>query len=193
MTTAMDDTAVVIMGPCGVGKTTVAGTVARRVGGTLVEADDYHTAEAMASMAGGDPLTDDVRMPWLDRVAAAVRDAARPTLIACSALKRAYRDRLRGQLDTPAFVHLTAPRDLIASRLAARQDHFVGVDLLDSQLATLEPLDLDETGIIIDVSAPLDSVCEQVLDFMAAHAAANLKPDSASARSDAVPQHMQGR
>lgn len=193
MSSATTNIVAVVMGPCGIGKSAVAAETARRLGGAFVEADDHHTAGAKAQMASGAPLTDQVRMPWLERVAIAAHAADRPTLVACSALKRAYRDHLRHFLDSPVFVHLTAPREVIARRLAARHDHFVGVDLLDSQMAILEPLGPDEAGITLDVSAPLASVCEQVLDFMVAQAAANPGQDGPAAQPAAVRQHMQGR
>lgn len=193
MPIAMANMVVVIMGPCGVGKSAVASMVGRCVGGTFIEADDHHTAEARARMARGSALGDDVRIPWLDRVAAAAHQADRPTMVACSALKRAYRDRLRRVLGSALFVQLTAPRAVIAKRLSARQGHFAGVDLLDSQLAALEPLGHDEAGITLDVRAPLASVGETVLDFMAANAVANFKRDDVGATPDAIRQHMQGR
>ena len=125
--------------------------------------------------------------------AEAARQAERPTIVACSALKRQYRDRLRHVLGSVLFVHLTAPRQVIAERLAARRGHFAGAELLDSQLATLEPLGPDEAGITLDVRAPLASVCETVLDFMAAQAVANFKQDDGGATSNVIRQHMQGR
>lgn len=193
MQVAATNLVAVVMGPCGVGKSAVAAEAARRMGGGFVEADDHHTAHAKARMAAGDALTDDARMPWLDRVGEAARQAERPTIVACSALKRQYRDRLRHVLGSVLFVHLTAPRQVIAERLAARRGHFAGAELLDSQLATLEPLGPDEAGITLDVRAPLASVCETVLDFMAAQAVANFKQDDGGATSNVIRQHMQGR
>lgn len=126
-------------------------------------------------MAAGQALTDAEREPWLDAIAAAARAAARPgrdVVVACSALRRSYRDRLRSRLGSPdfaglAFVHLTGPRTLIAARLAARDDHFVGESLLDSQLAILEPLSPDEAGFTLEISPPLDTVVDRAMEMLA--------------------------
>ena len=115
----------------------------------MVEADDFHSPDNKRKMARGEALTDADRMPWLDAVAMAARLQLYCTggaVIACSSLKRAYRDRLRASLPECQFIHLAGPRALIAERLAGRKGHFVGETLLDSQLATLEPLEAGETG-----------------------------------------------
>jgi gluconokinase len=143
----------VIMGVSGNGKSTAAGMLADRLGWDRGEGDDLHPPANVAKMKSGQPLTDEDRWPWLDQVAGWIHDhvdAGRPGVITCSALRKAYRDRLRGP--GVVFVHLTASRDLLTARLAGRRDHYMPPALLDSQLATLEPLEPDETGVVVDIA-----------------------------------------
>ena len=144
----------VVMGVAGTGKSLVAATLAKRLAWELGEGDDLHPAENVAKMASGQPLTDEDRWPWLDKVAAWIDDhaaAGRPAIMTCSALKKAYRDRLRGP--GVAFVHLHGSRDLLAARLAARRDHYMPGSLLDSQLEALQPLEADENGIVVELDS----------------------------------------
>ena len=132
----------VLMGVSGCGKSTVAALLAGRLGWDFEEGDDLHPAANVAKMAAGHPLDDADRRPWLAAVAAWIRqhtDAGRPGIITCSALKKSYRDVLRG--DRVMFVYLAGTREQIAARLAARHGHFMPPALLDSQFATLEPPD----------------------------------------------------
>lgn len=150
----------VVMGVSGSGKTTFAELIAKRLGWDLQEGDQLHPEANVAKMEGGTPLSDDDRWPWLARVAEWIDEhgaAGRPAVITCSALKRAYRDRLaRPEV---VFVHLAGPRELIADRLGQRTGHFMPSSLLDSQLETLEPLHPDERGIVVDVhGSPRDAV-----------------------------------
>ncbi|WP_241488021.1 gluconokinase [Leucobacter japonicus] len=171
--------AVVVMGVAGCGKTTVAAALAARVGGAFIEADALHSPAAVAQMRAGVPLTDVDRAPWLDRVAERMRDTAAagrgPAFIACSALRRSYRDRLRagtGPDCALVFVHLDVARSELAARISGRPDHFMPVALLDSQLATLEPLGADESGLTIDGALPesrlLDRLAMQVQSWRSA-------------------------
>lgn len=146
---------VVVMGVSGCGKSSVAEGVAKGLGGAFLEADRYHSPENVARMSQGIGLTDELRWPWLESVCAAARaEPARPVVIACSALKRAYRDFLRQRLDGVRFVFLDGPREVIAARMQARPGHFAGVSLLDSQIATLEPPGTDEGTIRVSVTLP---------------------------------------
>ncbi len=162
----------VVMGVSGTGKTSVAERLAERLGLVFVEGDALHPAANVAKMSAGQPLTDADRAPWLAALAAEVRrHEARGagTVLTCSALKRRYRDVLRAGEDAGdrVFVHLDAPAGLLRERME-RREHFMPASLLDSQLATLEPLGADEEGVLVDVSAPLDEVVDTVLDAVAA-------------------------
>ena len=144
----------VVMGVSGTGKSTVAGLLAGRLGWELAEGDDLHPPANVAKMASGQPLTDEDRWPWLDKVAAWIKDrvnSGKAGVITCSALKRRYRDRLRGT--GVMFVHLHGDKELIAARMAARLDHFMPPGLLDSQFEALEQIEPDENAIVLNLIA----------------------------------------
>lgn len=164
MTKKAANCALIVMGVCGVGKTSVSQGLADRLQATYVEADDYHPAGNVAAMAQGVPLSDEMRLPWLTAMSQAVEIARQvgPVVVACSALKRRYRDLIRGHVAHARFVHLHGTRDLIVDRLKARKDHFMSPSLLDSQLKTLEPPDLDETAITVDVAGSPNDVITRV-------------------------------
>lgn len=139
------------MGVSGSGKSTVAGVLAVRLGWDLAEGDDMHPAANVEKMRLGHPLTDEDRWPWLATVSSWIAEhtrAGRPGIVTCSALKRVYRDVLRG--NDVVFVHLVGSRDRIADRMAARQGHFMPTGLLESQIATLEPPGPDENVLVVD-------------------------------------------
>jgi gluconokinase len=142
------------MGVSGCGKSTVGALLAQALGGTFIDGDDLHSEGNIAKMASGTPLTDEDREPWLREVGARLASAGGTVVIACSALKRTYRDLIRTTAPDTAFVHLHGNRELLAQRLA-RPDHFMPSSLLDSQLATLEPLGPDEQGVQLDIADPL--------------------------------------
>ncbi|HEU5486793.1 MAG TPA: gluconokinase [Microlunatus sp.] len=157
-------TVLVVMGVSGTGKSTVAERLADRLGWELAEGDDLHPPENVEKMRAGTPLTDDDRWPWLDRVAGWIRRhrvAGQPGIITCSALRRVYRDRLRGP--GVVFVHLAGTREEIAAQMSGRQGHFMPLSLLDSQLATLEPLEPDEAAVVVSVAQPLDAEVAEIL------------------------------
>lgn len=142
----------VVMGVSGSGKSTVAGILAGQLGWDLEEGDDLHPPANVEKMHAGTPLTDDDRWPWLDRVADWIVEhtsAGVPGVITCSALKKIYRDRLRGE--HVLFVHLAGSRETLADRLNARMDHFMPTTLLDSQISTLEPPGPDEQVLTVDI------------------------------------------
>ncbi len=157
----------VVMGVTATGKSTVAGMLADHLGWDYEEGDSLHPAANIAKMSAGDPLTDEDRWPWLDRIRDWIdqqiaKDA--PGIVTCSALKRSYRDRLRAPNVT--FVHLAGTREVIAARLATRPDHFMPTSLLDSQLDTLEVPDPDEHVISVDLAhGPADEVAT-ILDAL---------------------------
>jgi gluconokinase len=153
--------AIVVMGVSGAGKTVAGRRLAQAIDGRFVDGDDLHTDAARAKMGSGAPLTDEDRWPWLDRIAAALRDgvgANVSTVVACSALRRIYRDRLRGGVGAPLhFIYLKADRELMRARVAARRDHYMPASLVDSQFATLEPPDGEPEVIAMPADADLDT------------------------------------
>lgn len=157
---------VVVMGVCGCGKSSVGQALAQRQGWSYIEGDDLHPETNTKKMTAGIPLDDADRWPWLDRIAGAARefeDSGRSVVVACSALKRAYRDRLRAAGPDVHFLHLAGDRELIHRRLSARKDHFMPPGLLDSQFAALEPPGDDEGAIVLDVSIPLDDLVQAAI------------------------------
>ena len=157
---------VVVMGVAGCGKTTLGARLAGALGWAFAEGDSDHPASNIAKMAAGQPLTDADRKPWLERLAARVADEereGRSSVIACSALKRTYRDILRSGAPRVRFVHLHGAPEVLLRRIAARPGHFFPPELLASQLATLEPLGGDEDGMVIDVAASEDDQLREAL------------------------------
>ena len=164
MPSAVPPTVLVIMGVSGTGKSTVAGLLAGRLGWDLQEGDDLHPASNVAKMASGQPLTDEDRWPWLDKIAGWIQahvDSDTPGIVTCSALRRVYRDRLRQP--GVAFVHLSGSLEEIAALLSSRRDHFMPVSLLESQLNTLEPLQPDENGIVVQLGQQPQDEANEVI------------------------------
>ena len=142
----------VLMGVSGCGKSTVAGLLAGRLGWDFEEGDDLHPAANVDKMASGHQLDDEDRWPWLAKVAEWIgehTDAGRPGIVTCSALKKSYRDVLRGE--RVVFVYLAGTREQIARRLAARHGHYMPASLLDSQFDALEPPTPEENSITVEV------------------------------------------
>ena len=149
---------VVLMGVSGVGKTTIGRLLAERLGVPFIEGDDYHPPANVAKMARGVPLEDDDRWPWLDRLNGILRTQEHAVL-ACSALKHAYRERLLDGVKDARLVHLHGDKALIAGRLKSRRHRYMPASLLDSQLATLEP---PRDAIAIDVSGDPQSCADEI-------------------------------
>lgn len=149
---------VVVMGVAGCGKSTVGSALACLLGVPFVDADALHPPANVARMGAGVPLTDADRAPWLAAVGAEIAGRADGVVVACSALRRRYRDTLRAAAPGTVFVHLTGTRDVLAARLSARLDPFMPPTLLDSQLATLEGLGPDEAGWELNVLWPADEL-----------------------------------
>jgi gluconokinase len=147
---------IVVMGVCACGKSTVAARLAAALGGEFLDADAFHSTSNVAKMKSGVPLSDDDRGEWLEslRVALQTRAVERgaSVVLACSALKRRYRDVLQSAHDTVCFVHLVAPQSVIEERVRRRTDHFMPVSLVASQFDALEALQADEPGGSVDVS-----------------------------------------
>jgi gluconokinase len=155
-----------VMGVSGAGKTLVGTLLAGALGVAFLEGDDLHPADNVRRMAQGIPLTDDDRRGWLAGIAARLADARRTDtglVVACSALKRAYRDVLRHADPDIRFVHLTGDPALIARRLSQRAEHFMPATLLGSQLATLEPPTPEEHAWTFDLADTPESIVDQIV------------------------------
>lgn len=154
---------IVVMGVSGSGKSTVGSALARRLRVEFVDADTLHPPANVTKMSAGEPLDDGDRFPWLERVGewlAAHRDGG---VVSCSALKRGYRDQLRGHCPRVQFLHLSGSPELIGSRIASRTGHFMPATLLRSQFEDLEPLGADESGLTVDVGHDVDTIVETFL------------------------------
>jgi gluconokinase len=157
---------VIAMGVSGVGKTTVAMGLSRLLGWTYAEGDTFHAAANVAKLASGNPLTDDDRRPWLSAIGVwldAQIEAGRPSVVTCSALRRAYRDILRDGRPEVFFLHLVAGEGVVADRLGRRTDHYMPASLLHSQYDTLEPLEPDEPGVRVSVEGTGAEVLQRVV------------------------------
>ena len=153
----------VVMGVAGSGKSLVGAALAETLGLEFVEGDQYHPAENVARMSAGIPLTDADRQGWLKALAARMRTAVNSSnglVVACSALKRSYRDLLRSESSAPRvqFIFLRGDRALIGERIAGRRGHYMPASLLDSQFETLEEPSPDEHAWVLDVTAPPDDL-----------------------------------
>jgi gluconokinase len=158
----------VVMGVSGTGKSTVGRLLAERLRRPLIEGDDLHPPENIAAMHAGVPLTDEHRGPWLRAVRDAMDAADGPIVVACSALRRAYRDVLRTAERPVRFLHLVVAPDELASRLASRTEHFMPVSLLASQLAALEPLEPDEDGVTVSAGSTAGGTVAALVAALAA-------------------------
>ena len=159
---------IVVMGASGCGKSTVGRELAARLGLEFKDGDDLHPATNVSKMAAGDPLTDEDRWPWLTLVGQWLAErSASGSVVACSALRRAYRDVLRDAAGKDTlFVYLDLPEAVLLERVKAR-DHFFPPHLLTSQLATLEALHPDEVGVRVEGTLPVAELVEQVAQYLA--------------------------
>ncbi len=154
---------IIIMGVSGCGKSSVGEGLAARLCVPYRDGDDLHPPANVEKMREGTALTDEDRWPWLDRVAAVLADEV-PVIVGCSALRRAYRDRLRARAGGPVtFIHLSGSHELIAGRMAARTGHYMPPSLLDSQFAALEAPGADE-ALTIDIDQPLPAIITAALE-----------------------------
>jgi gluconokinase len=163
---------VVVMGVSGSGKTTLARGIAERLHWRFQEGDDLHPAANVEKMSHGEPLTDEDRWPWLDAIGAWLDECARAgenAVVTCSALRRAYRDRLRDGRPGVRFCHVTATAATLRDRLEHRRGHYMPASLLPSQLATLEPLQDDEPGFAVGAEGDPDEMLTEALARLALH------------------------
>lgn len=157
---------VVVMGVAGSGKSTVGAEVAKALGMSFYDADDFHPPENVAKISHNEPLNDADRDPWLQRLVEAFERATaegQDAVFACSALKRTYRDRLRSGPAAVRFVYLNVPKAVLAQRLEDRPGHFAGPGLLDSQCATLEPPD-EREALIVPGTLPISDMVAFIRD-----------------------------
>jgi len=170
--------ALIVMGVSGSGKSTIADQLAKRLRWTYEDGDRFHPAGNVAKMSAGHPLTDEDRWPWLQAIADEIDRACKANehvVIACSALKRSYRDVLvHGRRDV-RIVYLNGTQELIAGRLAKRQGHFMPPGLLASQFKTLEPPGADENPVIVSIDASVEEIVDDTVGQM------GLTPDINSA------------
>lgn len=158
--------ALIVMGVSGSGKSTIAAALAARLQWTFEDGDRFHPASNVEKMRAGHPLSDEDRWPWLEAIAdeiGRVCKAGGHVVIACSALKHAYRDVLLRGRDDVRFVFLNGDQALIAERLARRKGHFMPPGLLDSQFKTLEPPEADERPITVSIDAPVETIIIEII------------------------------
>ena len=158
----------IVMGVSGCGKSTMAAALSERLGLDMVDGDDLHLPESVAKMRAGVALQDDDRWPWLDRIGDYLSQPhAQGRVVACSALKRVYRDRIREQAGDVCFVFLDGDFDLIQKRMHQRVGHYMHPGLLDSQFRTLEKPQADENDVIrLPITEPVQDMVEQVLNAL---------------------------
>jgi gluconokinase len=159
---------IVVMGVSGSGKSVVGKQVASLAGLSFIEGDDFHSSISKQKLAAGIPLSDHDRTPWLESLSFQMREiemSGGQFVLACSALKRAYRDILRRAMPNLVFIHLTGHRDVIAERLSARLGHFASANILDSQFQDLENLDSDEIGIALRIEKSPEILAEDAIQY----------------------------
>ena len=175
-------TTIVVMGVSGSGKSTVAATLVDRLGWEFAEGHDFHPPANVEKMRAGHPLDDDDRWPWLRSVEAWIGEherAGRSVVVTCSALKRSYRGLLREGHPSVWFAHVTASPELIRDRMEHRTGHYMPASLLDSQLATLEPLGDDEPGARVSGAGSPPSVVTELLAALDAERGLHLSTQEA--------------
>jgi gluconokinase len=157
--------AIIVMGVSGSGKSTLGAALASGIGCPFLEGDAFHDPDSVAKMRNGQPLADSDRWPWLDRLGDAARTAMASgglVVVACSALKRSYRERLATAIGAPvSFILLDAEEEVLSRRVGNRPNHYMPKSLLVSQLATLERPTADEPAITLDARASVDDLCRQ--------------------------------
>jgi gluconokinase len=158
--------ALIVMGVSGSGKSTVAASLAERLDWRYEDGDKFHPRSNVEKMSAGQPLTDDDRLPWLRAIAAEIDRVARAcgqVVIACSALKRSYRNVLTNGRNDVLFIYLDGSHELIAKRLAQRKGHFMPPGLLDSQFKTLELPTAEENAIAVSIDAPVIAIVDDIV------------------------------
>ena len=166
------DRLIVVMGVAGCGKSTVGAALAEALDARFDDGDAFHSPENVEKMRSGQPLTDDDRWPWLDAIGAHFANQSGRAIVASSALKRAYRDRIAAATGAPVlYIHLDGPFDLIAERMAARQGHYMPTALLQSQFDALEPIAPDENAIVVSVAGSPETILSEIHERLTAREA----------------------
>ena len=163
---------IVVMGVSGSGKSTVAMGIATAMGWEFAEGDEFHSQADVEKMARGEPLTDDDRWPWLRLIGDWISDRVsrgQSAVVACSALRRAYRDVLREGRPQVRFCHVLADPEVVAARMRHREGHYMPASLLPSQLATLEDLEADEPGVVVSNEGSQQEVLDRALRALERH------------------------
>jgi gluconokinase len=159
-------TIIVVIGPAGSGKSTVAAALGQRLGWPIADGDDFHPAANIEKMRAGQPLDDDDRLPWLAAIGRWIDEqvaAGQPAIVACSALRRSYRAMLSDGRSGVWFALLDVRRDELERRVGRRSDHFMPASLVEDQLRVLEPLGSDEPGFVVDAGQPLQKVVAAII------------------------------
>lgn len=166
---------VVVMGVSGSGKTTIGTLVAHELGVQFIDGDSLHPLENVQKMAAGTPLDDDDRWPWLEIVGRTLHEHGERReglVVACSALKRAYRERIRSQAPSALFLHLDGTLEVLTRRIEGRSGHFMPAALLESQIETLEPLAQEEGGYVLNIDQPVADMVDDAATRLCALVAA---------------------
>ena len=154
---------IIVMGVAGSGKSSVGEALARRLGGVFLDGDSYHPAANIEKMSRGEALTDADRWPWLESLARAMAEREGVVIGGCSALRRAYRDRITATAGEPVlFAHLAGSKELIWQRMSARKNHFMPISLLESQFATLERPAVDENAIEVPIDGSVTDIAAEI-------------------------------
>ena len=156
---------IVVMGVTGCGKTTVGFALAEKLGITFIDSDDLHSDENKRKMSSGTPLNDSDRQPWLQAVSNTLQSYEK-IVVACSALKKSYREKILVGAPTTQFIHLVGSQELITARLSERSHEFMPVELLDSQFQTLEPLKQSEGGKAIEISQSIEEIVDEITAWL---------------------------
>ena len=166
---------VVVMGVSGSGKTTIGTLVAHELGVEFIDGDSLHPLENVRKMAAGTPLDDDDRWPWLEIVGRTLHEHGERReglVVACSALKRVYRERIRSQAPSALFLHLDGTVEVLTRRIEGRSGHFMPAALLESQIETLEPLAQEEGGYVLNIDQPVADMVDDAATRLRALVAA---------------------
>lgn len=156
---------IVVMGVTGCGKTTVGFALAEKLGITFIDSDDLHSVENKRKMSSGTPLNDSDRQPWLQAVSNTLQ-SHKKIVVACSALKKSYREKILEGAPTTQFIHLVGSQELITARLSERSHEFMPIELLDSQFQTLEPLKQSEGGKAIEISQSIEEIVDEITAWL---------------------------